>query len=235
MRLIDEKLEEKFREIPIESQDEKLGNAEVIAKFFNPTGVGSWYITEGNKLENGDYEMFGYCHLGDDENAEFGTIYLSELRELRLPMGMNIERDLYFPDGLDLVQALKRDGIKPHEYLLENYKEKENKMKDKLQNKIEKEYKDFIEELKTHSPKEIIDRAYEKVCKEEMMYTFSKLDLQPKEYKALLKFSNILDDCYDEWLKSDGNFNEMLEYAVENSVEHIVADYKRAEKKKDVR
>lgn len=41
--------------------------------------------------------MFGYCHLGDDELAEFGTVMLSELESIQLPMGMTIERDLYIP------------------------------------------------------------------------------------------------------------------------------------------
>ena len=232
MELIDKKLEEKFKEFPIESQDEKLGNAEVIAKFFNPTGVGTWYITEGNKLDNGDYEMFGYCHLGDDENAKFGTIYLSELR---LPMGMSIERDLYFPDGLDLVQALKRDGIKPHEYLLENYKEKEDILKDKLIEKVEKEYQDLIEELKKESSQEILDRAYEKVCKEEMIYCIKDKNLTSKEIKALLKSENILGECYDEWLKTDGNFTENLEYSTDKRLAYIIEDFKKLEKKKEVR
>ena len=87
-----------FEKYPIGgSQDGLGGNAKVIAKFFNPVGVGTWLITEGNKLENGDYEMFGYCHLGDDEMAELGYIMLSQLEELKLPFGLHVERDMYMP------------------------------------------------------------------------------------------------------------------------------------------
>ena len=124
MKLLTQELEEKFKKFPLRSQEEKLGNAELIAKFYNPTGVGTWYITEGQILENGDVEMFGYCHLGDDEMAEFGSVMLSELENLQLPMGMTIERDLYIKDGTNLVQALRRDGMKVPEFIEENYIEK---------------------------------------------------------------------------------------------------------------
>lgn len=355
MKLLTNELEKKFKKYPLGSQDGKLGNAEVIAKFFNPTGVGTWYITEGQILENGDTEMFGYCHLGNDEMAEFGTIMLSELENLQLPMGMTIERDLYIKDGIDLVQALKMDGITIPNYIEESYLEKiyekptiyehesiiitkpnsniesiigayksyfesiannveienmgikklayeikglsegnyvifryeaekdkigeleknfrlddnvikfitvrydaviddkpvvdiddkntmklqrgivysyEDGLKQRVQEKLTSEYNDFISELKNERPEVIIERAYEKVCKEEMLYTFEKIPLDVNDCKALLKCPNILDDCYDEWLKSDGNFNELLEYAVEKSVEHIADDFKLEQKKK---
>ena len=50
MKLLTKDLEEKLIEYPLGSQDGKLGNSKVIAKFFNPTGVGTGYIIEGNLL-----------------------------------------------------------------------------------------------------------------------------------------------------------------------------------------
>lgn len=126
LKLVTKELEKLFEEYPIGSQDGLGGNAKVIAKFFNPVGVGTWLITEGNKLENGDYEMFGYCHLGDDEMAEFGYVHLSELENLRLPFGMKIERDLYMEKDCDLIKAMKRTGITPPNYLLEQKENDEN-------------------------------------------------------------------------------------------------------------
>lgn len=86
MKLITKELEKIFEKYPIGAQDGLGGKAKVIAKFFNPIGPGTWLITEAEKLENGDYEMFGYCHLGDDEMAEFGYVRLSELEQLQLPL-----------------------------------------------------------------------------------------------------------------------------------------------------
>lgn len=114
---IKEKVEEIFEKYPIGSQEELGTRAKVIAKFFNPVGVGTWLITEASKLENNDYEMFGYCHLGDNEMAEFGYVYLSELEQLKLPFGMSVERDLYMSRDRDLITAMKQSGIKPHSYL----------------------------------------------------------------------------------------------------------------------
>ena len=115
------------------SQDGLGGNAKVIAKFFNPVGVGTWLITEGNKLENGDYEMFGYCNLGDDEMAELGYVMLSELENLKLPFGLKVEKDLYMPKDCNLIQAMERTGITPPSYMLENMKKvQENDITDEM-------------------------------------------------------------------------------------------------------
>lgn len=350
MKLLTQELEEKFKQYPLGSQDGKMGNAELIAKFFNPTGAGTWYITEGSKLENGDYEMFGYCHLGDDEFAEFGSILLSELENIKLPLGLSIEQDLYIPKRIDLMTAMTRDGMKVPDFIKDNYvvndrynfegiiilqpnlsdedkakvindykdyitkfsdqevkiedkgkrklayqikdntegyfinvyfdanqydisglekqyrlddnvikfmnirmdkvaervKDKntmklqkgnvysyEDGLKQRVQEKITNEYNDFINELKNERPDVIIERAYEKVCKEEMVYAFEKKDLSATECRALLKCPNVLNDCYSDWLNSDGNFNEMLEYTIDNSVEDITKDYKREQKNKN--
>lgn len=133
MKLITKELEKIFEKYPIGSQDGLGGNAKVIAKFFNPVGVGTWLITEGNKLENGDYEMFGYCHLGDDEMAELGYIMLSQLEELKLPFGLHVEGDMYMPKDCNLIQAMERTGITPPSYMLENMKkEQENDITDEM-------------------------------------------------------------------------------------------------------
>lgn len=120
MKLITKEIEEKFKQYPLGSQENLLGDAKVVVKYFNPIGVGTWLIIEGNKLENGDYELFGYCHLGDDENAEFGYVLLSDLEQIKLPFGLNIERDLYIPKDYTLLEAIKDLGITPPSYL---YKE----------------------------------------------------------------------------------------------------------------
>jgi len=126
MKLMTKELEKIFEQYPIGSQDGLGGKAKVIAKFFNPVGAGTWLIIEAEKTKNGDYEMFGYCHLGDDEMAELGYVMLSQLEELKLPFGLTIERDLYMNKDCDLIQAMKSTGIKPPTYMLENY-EKINK------------------------------------------------------------------------------------------------------------
>lgn len=126
MKLMTKELEKKFERYPLYSQDGMGGKAKVLVKYFNPVGAGTWLITEGNKLENGDYEMFGYCHLGDDDFAELGYVMLSELENITLFGGLKIERDLYLADNITLYDAMKKSGMKIPDFLNVNLKKELN-------------------------------------------------------------------------------------------------------------
>lgn len=108
-------------------------------------------------------------------------------------------------------------------------------LKQKFDKKIDNEYKEFIKELKQCSPDIIIERAYEKVSKEEMIYKIKEKNYTVSDLKALLKSDDLLDECYDEWLKSDGNFNELLEYPVEERIDLIIDDYRERKQKETER
>ncbi len=125
MKLMTKELEEVFKKYPLGSQDGLGGQAKVIVKYFNPMGAGTWFITEAEKLDNGDYEMYGYCHLGDDEMAELGYVMLSQLQQMKLPFGMTIERDLYMKKDCTLIDAIKELGMKVPDYLEKNEIEEE--------------------------------------------------------------------------------------------------------------
>ena len=68
-------------------------NAEVIVKYFNPCGAGTGLITGGEKLEDGDWLLSGYCHIFE---WEWGSVRLSELESIVCPpYRLKIERDLW--------------------------------------------------------------------------------------------------------------------------------------------
>lgn len=67
----------------------------VHAKFFTPDSQWTWYVTEGSE-EDGDFRFFGFVCGMDDE---WGYFVLSELESARGPLGLAIERDLYFESG----------------------------------------------------------------------------------------------------------------------------------------
>lgn len=96
MMLMTKELEKAFEKYPLYSQDGKGLDAEVVVKYFNPCGAGTWLITEGNKLEDGDWEFFGYCHIHE---WEWGYVRLSELESVKLPFGLQIEREMYVTGG----------------------------------------------------------------------------------------------------------------------------------------
>ena len=67
----------------------------VHAKFFMPGAGWTWYVTEGSPQEE-DFLFFGFV-VGLE--SEFGYFLLSELEGVRTPLGLKVERDLYFREG----------------------------------------------------------------------------------------------------------------------------------------
>jgi hypothetical protein len=63
-----------------------------VVKFFNPLGAATWLATELD--EDGD-TLFGLADLGFG-CPELGSFCLSEMASVRLPLGLGIERDLWF-------------------------------------------------------------------------------------------------------------------------------------------
>lgn len=100
MQLMTPEIEQELKDYPLYSQDGKGDEAQVVVKYFNPVGAGTWYVLEGEKQENGDYLFFGFVELLE---AEYGYFSLSELESIQIPLRMNgeiidtvgIERDLY--------------------------------------------------------------------------------------------------------------------------------------------
>ena len=75
------------------SEDIPCEDKQVIVKFFNPLGSQTWEIVEGSEQEDGDWILFGFCDLGMGM-PEWGYVTLRQLEEIKLPMGMGIERDI---------------------------------------------------------------------------------------------------------------------------------------------
>lgn len=75
-------------------QTEHTKDAVVVAKWFNPMGRGTWFMTELDPVEG---RAFGYVvsNLGSDCD-EYGYFMLGELAALRLRFGMRIERDIHW-------------------------------------------------------------------------------------------------------------------------------------------
>ncbi len=149
----------------------------------------------------------------------------------------------FFSNNAEIAQERMKEEVEK-EIILDKNKDREeveNSMENKKENqelkqrfeaKVNKEFKEFVEELKQNEPEVIVNTAYELVSKEEMIYKITEKDYTTSELKALLKTDGILDECYDEWLKSDGNFNEILEYAVDKRIEIILDDYEQKSNQK---
>lgn len=99
---------------------------------------------------------------------------------------------------------------------------------DKLLQKLERELNKYKAYIKEQGVDFAIDKAYELTVKQEIIDCIAyDSDLSKEQIKALLKFDNVLENCYDEWLNADGNLREHLNYSVNKSVEHITDDFKK--------
>lgn len=81
----------------IPTEDKKL-----LVKFFCPWNQWTWFAIEGEpQIDDGgaewDYHFFGYV-IGHEK--EWGYFSLRELEDVRGPMGLKIERDLYWQPKL---------------------------------------------------------------------------------------------------------------------------------------
>ena len=68
MQLLTKELLQQFAKI---GSQEDCADPIVVAKFFNPTGAGTWYTTEYNPEFK---EFFGFVSIFNDWNDEWGNI-----------------------------------------------------------------------------------------------------------------------------------------------------------------
>ena len=93
MKLITKEIETAFKKQGYVG-NKHMNEIRVICKFFNPMGAGTWYVYE--KIDD---IMYAFVNLNDPQMAECGAVSFEELKNLRLPFGMSIERDMSFPIG----------------------------------------------------------------------------------------------------------------------------------------
>jgi hypothetical protein len=87
----------------------------IVVKYLTPDANATWFITDGEEVENGDWHLFGFCDIGDRETAELGYVLLSQLRSVRGRFGLPVERDLHYSGTL--ADVLKAYGKYYQEFL----------------------------------------------------------------------------------------------------------------------
>ena len=69
-----------------------------VLKFFTPDAQWTWYATEGEEQEDGNWLFFGKVVSPIVPEGELGYFSLNELKAVRGPMNLPVERDLYFEE-----------------------------------------------------------------------------------------------------------------------------------------
>ena len=92
MKLLTKEIISKLPKLGV--MDNKPANqVPIVAKFFHPLSSWTWYVTEGEQNEDGDWTFFG---LVRGIETELGYFSLAELESFKDRFSLGIERDLYF-------------------------------------------------------------------------------------------------------------------------------------------
>ncbi len=84
-----------------------LNKQNVVAKIFNPYGIGRWYLL--NSDPNDPEYLWAIVQMGDE--VEIGSVSRSELESIRIkPFGLPLERDIYFNErnAMEVLDGLER-------------------------------------------------------------------------------------------------------------------------------
>ncbi len=111
----------------------------------------------------------------------------------------------------------------------------EMKIRKELYEKMSSDYKTYIEDLKNSSKDKIIDSAYEKVMKENILDEFTP---EYKHYdiekiKALNNCKKPLNQLYQEWFKSDIGIQTLFEDSIYDTLENIVKEQRQKNKSRE--
>ena len=97
--------------------------------------------------------------------------------------------------------------------------------------KLEKEFQEYIDNLKTKTIDEIINSSYQTSTKEDIVYVMSDCSfLEDKALRALYKAPNSLNEIYDEYSNSDSSYSE----DICDSVRYVCQSLMENKKNKDI-
>ncbi len=146
---------------------------------------GTWYVVDTETIDGKELFLL--------ENEEYGD----ETFGIIIDKDRNVLVDEAWNGFADYHE--KYDNITPEE---------------KLANKVEAEWKAFLDNMKKETPAVLIESAYEISTKDNIQtyITEENLDLSEKQINALLSSPNTLNDLYDDW-SSDEYLNSYSDVA----------------------
>jgi hypothetical protein len=94
-------------------------------------------------------------------------------------------------------------------------------LQEQLHEKMSLEYKAFINELKSRPASEILEAAYEKVFKEELLMMVENSGFYDDQLTVLLTLETPLAELYWNWLDTDAGYLDMLRDSIDNFADAI--------------
>jgi len=97
---------------------------------------------------------------------------------------------------------------------------------EQLCEKMSAEYKDFLDEMKSKPASDVLEAAYEKVFKEDLLLTIESGWFSDEEITALLSLDTPLAELYWNWLDTDVSYMDMLRDSVDDYAGAIIKERK---------
>lgn len=91
-----------------------------------------------------------------------------------------------------------------------------------LYENIYAEQQEFISSLKTMTPENVIQYAYELVIREDILLSLEENDLDVKQCKALLREKKSLDKLFLAWEKHEGDHMNEIRDCIENKANDLI-------------
>lgn len=91
-----------------------------------------------------------------------------------------------------------------------------------LYEKVYAEQQEFISSLKTMTPENIIQYAYELVIREDILLLLEENDLDARQCKVLLKEKKPLDKLFLAWEKHEGDHMNEIRDCIENKANDLI-------------
>ena len=109
-------------------------------------------------------------------------------------------------------------------------------MEEKLYQRMQEENQQFLAELREQTEGDVITRAYEIACRDNILMLFEEeTGLTPQQLNVLLRFEHPLAELYDDWIKREtsemDNFRSSIECCASDAIRR---DKERKAQKKDV-
>jgi hypothetical protein len=94
--------------------------------------------------------------------------------------------------------------------------------KERLVDKMWDEFSRYVNKLKTLPPVKIIESAFEKVFKEDLLLTVENGDFSDEQIAALLSLDRPLETLYQDWLDSDTTYMDTLRECVDGAIDVLI-------------
>ena len=105
-------------------------------------------------------------------------------------------------------------------------------LRELLYQKASKEQEVYVEHIKRLPPELIIEKAYEKVMRDDILMTFEDDYLSDKQVAELIKLDYPLSACYEEWMDTDYSHMEMLRDTIDDYTQRLVKEHEAEKQNK---